>query len=136
MKNIEQYVNSLFNEIPDSENKTQLRNEIIENLEEKVADLMADGKSEEDAINKAIVEFGDISDIKDELMSQQHLSIKKSNAGLSLGFSICGTVLIIALFIFIDIYYTPHIIWCVFPIFAVLWWPLSMLYHWLKIRRK
>jgi hypothetical protein len=136
MKNIEQYVDNLFNEIPESEQKNQLRNEIVENLQEKVTDLIAEGKSEEDAINKAIVEFGDISDIKNELMSQLTLTAKKSTAGLKLGFSICGSLLIIALFVFANVYYTPKTIWCPYPIFVVLWWPLAMFFHWLKMRRK
>lgn len=136
MKNIEQYVDNLFNEIPESEEKTDLRNGIVQNLNEKVADLMADGKSEEDAINKAIVEFGDISDIKNEFMSQLTLTVKKGTAGLNLGFAICGSLLIIALFIFANIYYTPNTIWCPYPIFIVLWWPLAMFFHWLKMRRK
>lgn len=41
-----------------------VKQEIIENLEEKVFYLMDQGKEQEDAINKAIVEFGDIEDLK------------------------------------------------------------------------
>lgn len=136
MKNIEQYVDGLFDELPDSERKTQLRNEIVQNLTEKVNDLMAEGKAEEDAVNKAIVDFGDISDIKGELMAQQPNPGKRKNPGLALGFSLWGSALIVALFIFINLYCTPNVIWCVYPIFAVLWWPLAMFYRWLGKRQK
>lgn len=134
MKRIEQYVDELFSELPDSEMKTELRDEIVQNLNEKVADLMAAGKAEEDAVNKAIVEFGDISDIKAELLAQQPPA--KNPAALSLGFSLWGSALIIALMVFINFYYSPRTIWCVYPIFAVLWWPLAMFYRWLSFRKK
>jgi hypothetical protein len=134
MKSIERHVDDLFSELPESDRKTQLRNEIVQNLQEKVTDLMAAGKSEEDAVNKAIVEFGDIADIKAELMVQQ--PVKRNTAGLALGFSIWGALLISALVIFANLYYTPHTIWFVYPVFAVLWWPLAMFYHWLRKRQK
>lgn len=134
MKKIEQYVDGLFAELPDSERKTQLRNEIVQNLNEKVSDLMASGKAEEDAVNKAVVEFGDITDIKAELAGQQ--PVKKKDAGLALGFALCGAALIIALTVFINLYYSPGTIWFVYPVFGVLWWPLAVFYHWLSQRRK
>ena len=62
---------------------------------------MKQGKSEEDAINKAIVEFGDMEEIKKELGGDR--SEKKEKARIQLGFSICGSVLIIALALFINL---------------------------------
>ena len=47
--------------------KQTIIQEVLQNLEEKVWDLMEQGKAEEDAINKAIVEFGDAEDLKKEL---------------------------------------------------------------------
>lgn len=132
MKTIQEHVDALFREIPDSERKETLKNEIVANLLEKVNDLIAQGKSEEDAINKAIVEFGDISDIRDELREQQQLPIRRSNAGQQLGFSIVGSLMIIALMLFINLYTSPRFLWCVFPIFGVLWWPLVMFFRWKK----
>jgi hypothetical protein len=134
MKSIESHVQGLFRGIPDSERKAQIMREITQNLQEKVADLMAQGKAEEDAVNKAIVEFGDIDDIKQELGAQP--PAPKNTAGLALGFSLWGTALIVGLVLFINLYYSPGVIWCVYPIFAVLWWPLGVFYHWLSKRRK
>ncbi len=135
MKTIQEHVDALFREIPDSERKESLKREIVENLEEKVNDLMAQGKAEEDAINRAIVEFGDISDIRDELRVQQQLPLKRSSAGLQLGYSVVGSLLIIGLMLFINLSIAPGFLWCVFPIFGVLWWPLSMFFRWLKYKR-
>jgi hypothetical protein len=129
---IKQHVDALFKDVPESEKKQIIKQEIIENLEEKVFDLMQQGKAEEDAVNKALVEFGDIEEIKKELGVGQPL--KKNMAKINLGFSIWGSALIIALFTFINFYYTPDNIWFVYPTFAVLWWPLSMFFYWLRSR--
>lgn len=136
MKTIQEHVDSLFRDIPDSERKEALKREIVANLQEKVSDLIAQGKEEEDAINRAIVEFGDISDIRDELRNQQLLPLKKSSAGIQLGFSIVGSLLITGMVTFINMYITPGFLWCVFPIFGVMWWPLAMFFRWLKYRKQ
>jgi hypothetical protein len=135
MKTIQEHVDSLFRDIPESERKEALKREIVTNLQEKVSDLMAQGKAEEDAINCAIVEFGDIGDIRDELRDQQQKPMKKRNAELGLYLSIAGSLLIIALVLFINLYLAPAVLWCIFPIFAVLWWPLLMFFHWRKLKQ-
>lgn len=74
-----------------------IKQEIIQNLEEKVFYLMDQGKEEEDAINKAIVEFGDIGDLKQELGVKE--PEKKNMSRLNLEFSLWGSGLIIAFFL-------------------------------------
>lgn len=132
MKKIKTHVEEWFSDIPDSETKQAIQEEIVQNLEEKVFDLVRGGKTEEDAINKTIVEFGDISDIKQELGVKNGKPVSsRKQYGLHLGFSLWGSGLIVALFIFINVYYTPDDIWFVYPTFAVAWWPLVMFYKWL-----
>jgi hypothetical protein len=131
VKTLKQHVDRLFSDIPESDEKDTIIHEIVENLEEKVQDLMASGKEEEDAIHKVIVEFGDVEEIKMELM-QKTQPRKKNMSKINLGFSIWGSLLIIALFVFANFYYTPHEIWFVYPTFVVLWWPLSMLFVWMR----
>lgn len=132
MKSIKNYVEDMFKDLPDSKEKNVIQQEIIENLEEKVHDLIAQGKTEEDAVNKALIEFGDIEEIKKELGVPPKQ--KKDTAKLNLGFSLWGSGLIIALVTFANFYYTPNIIWFVYPTFAVLWWPLSMFFYWLRTK--
>ena len=132
MKSIRQHINELFRNIPESERKKVVQQEIIENLEEKVFDLMAQGKNEEDAVNKTIVEFGDIEEIRKELIDIPNTSPRKKRARLNLGFSLWGSGMIIALLVFANFYYTPDVIWFVYPTFAVLWWPLSLFFYWLR----
>lgn len=129
MKRLTAYINKLFETLPETEQTKIVREEIIRDLEEKVADLIEEGKSEEDAINKVIVEFGDIEEIKQEMDLPDSNHRKSELARLNLGFSLWGSGLIIALFVFINFYYTPHVVWFIYPAFAVAWWPLSMFYH-------
>ncbi|MFT8322144.1 MAG: hypothetical protein ABF649_14690 [Bacillus sp. (in: firmicutes)] len=44
-------------------------------------------------------------------------------------FSVHGSILIIIFFILVNSISSPDTIWAVYPIFAVLWWPLSMYYY-------
>lgn len=128
MKKLKNHIDELFKDIPSNKETEMVKQEIIENLEEKVFYLMEHGKAEEDAINKAIVEFGDIEELKKELGVKQ--PVKKNMARLNLEFSFWGSGLIIAFFVFINVYYTPNVIWAIYPIFAILWWPLSMYFVW------
>jgi hypothetical protein len=130
MNRLTAYINNLFEELPNGEQTEKVKEEIIRDLEEKVADLVEEGKSEEDAINKVIVEFGDIEEIKQEMdLPDFPNNHKPELARLNLGYSLWGSGLIVALVIFINFYYTPHTIWFIYPAFAVAWWPLSMFYH-------
>lgn len=134
MKSIQDYVDELFKKVPQSKQKENMVNDIKQDLAEKVWDLMEQGKSEEDAVNKAIVEFGDIEDIRRELGGK---ALEKGDkARFQLVFALGGSILIIALAAFINFYYSPHNIWFVYPTFVVLWWPLAMFYHWLVLTRK
>ncbi|KRG11773.1 hypothetical protein ACA29_15690 [Lederbergia galactosidilytica] len=132
MKVLKNHVQSLFRDIPNSEQKEALMDEVLQNLEEKVWDLMEQGKAEEDAINKAIVDFGDIEDLKQELGVVETKPRKNKMRRLNLGYSLWGSSLIIALVLFINLYYTPHTIWFVYPTFVILWWPLTMYFSWLR----
>lgn len=135
MKKIRGHVEEWFKDIPDSERKEEMKEEIVQNLEEKVQDLMRKGKAEEDAINKAIVDFGDIGDIRDELGGGLPDGKRRNPLSLALGFSIWGSLLIVALTLFINFYYTPDTIWFVYPTFAVAWWPLALFFAYLGKKR-
>ncbi|MCG8568735.1 MAG: permease prefix domain 1-containing protein [Spirochaetes bacterium] len=131
MSSIESYVENLFQEVEDSQKKQEIVDEITLNLQDRVAELMNEGRNEEDAVNKAIVDFGDIAEMKRALINEQ-IGKEQKLAAFRLGYSIWGTVLLVALFCYINLYFTPKVIWCVFPIFGILWWPLTMYFGWMK----
>jgi len=146
MITIQEYVDRMFRNIPENEQTESVKQEIIQNLQEKVMDLMDSGKEEEDAVNKAIVDFGDFDEIIKELgvekaveynmnkeASERYKYKKTTNAFM---FSLFGSALIIALMVFINLYYTPGVIWFVYPLFAVIWWPLAMFFRWLNRRNR
>jgi hypothetical protein len=134
MNKIETQVNKLFKDIPDSERKDEILQEIKQNLNEKVEDIISQGLTEDEAVKKTIEDFGDIREIRKELVSSARLEQSK-NIGLSLAFSVWGAILLTALFLFVNLYYTPNNIWCVYPVFAVVWWPMAMYFRWLKNKR-
>ncbi|MCH1626389.1 hypothetical protein [Fredinandcohnia quinoae] len=56
------------------------------------------------------------------------LSLYHARRKTYFAFSIQASVLISAFFITVNIISSPNTIWAVYPIFCVLWWPLSMYY--------
>ena len=144
MQKINMYVEEQFADLPETEQIVNLKEEIKDSMEEKAADFMLDGKSEEDAVNKAIVDFGNLAEIKREFQLEhapqkstvRNKKQKEDMSTLNLGFSICGSLLIIGLLVFVNMYYTPDEIWFVFPTFAILWWPVSMAFVWMKAKKR
>ncbi len=133
MTTIKQYVDRVFSDVDDSPEKVRVKEEIVMNLTEMVEDIMASGKQEEDAINSAIVEFGELDELKKELTDKKSKAALRK-AWLRLMYSVWSAALLTALFLFINFYYSPRTIWFVFPVAAVLIWPLTMLYVWLGKR--
>jgi hypothetical protein len=64
---IKNYVDGLFEDIPDNQQLRELKEEISANLLEKVNDFAAKGNSEEIALNKAVSSLGDMSELVDSL---------------------------------------------------------------------
>ncbi|MFA9466621.1 MAG: permease prefix domain 1-containing protein [Velocimicrobium sp.] len=110
--------------MPESERKNEIVQEIIQNLNEKISDLISKGLTKEQAIKKAVDDFGNIDDLKKELTDSARIANSKKT-GLSLAFSVCSFVIVMGLTLFINIYYTSKVIWFVYP---VLMWPLSIYY--------
>lgn len=146
MITIQEYVERMFKNIPENDQTSGIKQEIIQNLQEKVVDLIDSGKDEEDAINKAIVEFGDFEEIKGELeletapsevvQERENAEYKYKKTTNAFLFALCGSGIFIALMIFINMYYSPGIIWFVYPVFAIIWWPLAMFFRWLNRRSR
>lgn len=127
MNEITAYIEKAFESVPDSERKTQIMQEIAERLEDSANALIERGKQREDAINKTIVEFGDLSEILMELRGENpDRTIASSKRAL--WFSVFGSLLIISPAVFINLYYSPQYIWFLYPAFAVIWWPLSLFF--------
>jgi len=135
VRSVRDHVKEMFRGVPKSEELTSIMNEIILNLEDKVEELVFEGKEKEDAINKAIIEFGSVEDIKNELTQKKKVK-KEKHRGLGLGFALGGSALIIAFLGLTNFYLFPQFLWFLFPTFGVLWWPLAMFFSWLRSKRR
>jgi hypothetical protein len=56
------------------------------------------------------------------------LAIAFAKRGHSLLFSAIGSLMSAALFIAVNLLASPHNIWAIYPIFALIWWPLTIYY--------
>lgn len=135
MNKIDQFVEKIFAGTPETEETDNMKWDLQESLQERVRDLMEEGKTEEDAINKTIIDFGDIEDVRKELgLHRVATKTKSEPAFLNFLYALFGSGLLIMLFLFINYYYSSATVWWVYPTFGVLWWPLSAFFHWLKKR--
>lgn len=132
MKQIENFVKNIFKKIPKDSQRDEIVNNVTISLIEKVEDLMEVGLSEQEAIDKTVIEFGTVEDyfvnynkrIKKEKRSK---TIKHYRNDLM--FSVVSSVLIVAILATVNFSYTPDNLWFFVPSIAVLWWPLVLLYR-------
>lgn len=69
--NIRAYVDELFKDAPDTQRAYEMKVELVQNLLDKYNDLVASGKSEEDAYNITIYGIGDISELLEEMRREE-----------------------------------------------------------------
>jgi hypothetical protein len=67
MKDTKSYVDSLFAGYEETGGLADFKEELLSNLNDKVADMIGKGLSEEEALKKAVSELGDISALADEI---------------------------------------------------------------------
>jgi hypothetical protein len=67
METIKNYLDNMFAGLPKSTRVTDLKNNILSNMEEKYNELKSQGKSENEAIGIVISEFGNIDELINEL---------------------------------------------------------------------
>lgn len=134
MKRLENFVKNTFKNYP-KEDRDELIASITEMLTEKVEDLIEHGLSEQEAIDKAVMEFGTLEDYEDKPKKvvrklKTRRTIKQYKYDIF--FSVGGSLIIIGMLIYIDLELTrTNVIWFVIPALAVLWWPLATIYRYL-----
>ncbi len=136
MKKIENFIKHTFKDIP-KEGKSEIIKTVTESLIEKVEDLMEKGLSEQESIDKAVIEFGTIEDFFDNTAKEEKKKkrIKTLNHYRNdLLFSVVGSIIIVSIILFINLNYAPTTLWFVIPSVAIIFWPLSILYNLLNKR--
>lgn len=67
METIKNYIDNMFGSLPKTAQVTDLKNNILSNMEDKYNELKRQGKSENEAIGIVISEFGNIDELINEL---------------------------------------------------------------------
>lgn len=141
MKRIKNFVKNTFKDIP-KDQRQEIISAVTEQLVEKVEDLMENGLTLDEAVDKTVLEFGSIEDYfhpdVEELSILQRIAQSKTVKQYrnDLIFSAFGALIIIGMLVFTNLYYTGQLIWFVLPALAVLWWPLAVLYHYLNKKER
>ncbi len=136
MNNIKKFVSKLLKDFFNEEDKKELIEILTTSLEEKVDDLVEQGKTREEAIDISIKEFGDTEDVleafPESVKNKKNIIRKKRN---QLIFSIGAYLIITGLMAYPNFVFTPDVLWFLFIAIGLLFWPLVMLYLYLSVRR-
>jgi Flp pilus assembly protein TadB len=136
MNNIKKFVTRLLKGLFNDEDKKELIEILTTSLEEKVDDLVEQGKSRDEAIEKSIEEFGSTEDVleafPDFQKNKQKAIHKRRN---QLWFSVGSYLIITGLVVYINLTFLPGYLWFIFFAIGLLFWPLVMLYLYLSVRK-
>lgn len=77
METIKSYIESLFQNYPDTQQVRKAKEELLGIMEDKYNECKAEGKSEHEAIGLVISEFGSIDEMASELGWDNHITIEK-----------------------------------------------------------
>jgi len=136
VNNIKKFVTRLLKGMLNEEDKKELIEILTTSLEEKIDDLVEEGKTREEAIEKSIEEFGGAEDVlgafPDFERKKENIIRKRRNQVI---FSTCSYFIITGLVVFINLEFLPGKLWFIFIAIGLLFWPLIMLYLFLSVRR-
>ncbi len=138
MNKIKSFVTKLLKGYFNDQDKKELIDILTTSLEEKVDDLVEQGTPREEAIEKSIQEFGDTEDVLNvfpEVQKNKELIKKRRNQLL---FSTIGYIIVVSLAIFVNfsfLQFFANILWFYAVLIALLFWPLSMLYRYLSVKK-
>lgn len=139
MNNIKKFVTNLLKDFFNDEDKKELIEILTTSLEEKVDDLVEQGHDREEAIEISLEELGTTEDVlsafPEATKLKGNVDTKKKRKN-QLFFATAGYLIITGLAIYINLTFTPGVIWYIFVAIGVLFWPLTMLYTYLEARRR
>jgi VIT1/CCC1 family predicted Fe2+/Mn2+ transporter len=67
MDQIKSYVDAMFEELPKTGAVAEMKQNILENMQERYNELLSEGKSKNEALGAVISQFGNIDEVKKEL---------------------------------------------------------------------
>lgn len=72
MNAIEQHIDYLFQNIPETEEIKRIKNDLLLNAMDRFDELLADGKTESEALGTIIIEMGELDELLESLGYDQH----------------------------------------------------------------
>lgn len=138
MNKIKSFISKLLKDYFSDEDKQELIELLTTSLEEKVDDLVEQGTSREDAIKQSISEFGGTEDVMKAFPEKHNKAILIKKRKTQIFFSIWGYIIVVGLAIFLNftfIRFFDNILWFVAICIGLLFWPISMIYRYLLIKK-
>jgi len=125
MDQINSYVDAMFAKLPNTRAVEEMKQNILENMQERYSELLSEGKTENEALGAVISQFGNIDEVKKELgiddMAQQ-ANASAENSSFHIGIvSFVPTFFFPPLFLYFIIKYKEWIsalilLWCSFSL--------------------
>ncbi len=135
MNNIKKFVSRLLKDFFNEEDKLELIEILTTSLEEKVDELVEQGNTREEAIQKSIQEFGDKKDVLDAFPEYEMKKNAVKQRRNQVIFSTCAYLIITGLAAYINFVLLEGYLWFLFVAIGLLFWPLVMIYLYLGVRR-
>jgi VIT1/CCC1 family predicted Fe2+/Mn2+ transporter len=88
MDQIKSYVDAMFEKLPNTKAVAEMKQNILDNMQERYNELLSEGKSENEALGSVISQFGNIEEVKHELGIEdtvQQTNASTRNVGFSVG---------------------------------------------------
>ena len=77
METIKNYLESMFRNLPNTSEVLKAKNELLQMMEDKYAELRREGKSENEAVATVISEFGNLDEVASSLGIKEVLGNNK-----------------------------------------------------------
>ena len=78
METIKNYLESMFRNLPNTEEVLKAKAELLQMMEDKYTELIREGKSENEAVAKVIAEFGNLDEVSASLGIKEVIGEKKT----------------------------------------------------------
>jgi len=138
MNKIKSFISKLLKGYFNEEDKKELIDMLTVSLEEKVDDLVEQGTPRNEAIERSIQEFGDTEDVLNAFPNGKQKATLIHKRKSQVFYSIFGYIIIVGLAIFINFTFFAvfgNILWFVIVCLGLLFWPITMLYRYLLIKK-
>lgn len=138
MNKIKSFISKILRGYFNDQDKKELIEILTISLEEKVDDLVEQGTPRDEAIEQSIKEFGNTEDVLSAFPEKKARAQAIKKRKTQVFFSIWGYIIIVGLAIFINFTFYEFfdkILWFVIVCLALLFWPITMIYKYLLVKK-